>query len=48
MIHEQRGGIAGYRFIDRDELAMKPESRLLQLFTIESEWSQEDLFPFIE
>ncbi|KNB45404.1 hypothetical protein JH06_0958 [Blastocystis sp. subtype 4] len=48
VIHEQRGGIPGYRFIDRDELAMKPESRLLQLFTIESEWSQEDLFPFIE
>ena len=27
---------------------MKPEERFLQLFTIESEWSQEELVPYIE
>ena len=40
--------MVGFRFIDRSELSMKPEERFLQLFTIESEWSQEELVPFIE
>lgn len=27
---------------------MKPEARFRQLFEMESEWSQEDILPFIE
>ena len=48
VIHESRNRVLGFRFIDRSELSMKPEERFLQLFTIESEWSQEELVPFIE
>ena len=48
VIHEVRNRVVGFRFIDRSELSMKPEERFLQLFTIESEWSQEELVPYIE
>ena len=47
-IHENRGITKGFRFVDKDNLAMKPEARFRQLFEIESEWSQEDILPFIE
>ncbi|KAK8815635.1 hypothetical protein WA538_004760 [Blastocystis sp. DL] len=47
-IHENRGITKGFRFVDKDNLAMKPEARFRQLFEMESEWSQEDILPFIE
>lgn len=47
-IHENRTTTKGFRYIDKDDLAMKPEARFRQLFGIESEWSQEDILPFIE
>ena len=48
VIHETVGRIPGYRFVDRDILALNPGDRLRQLFTIESEWTQEDIIPYIE
>ena len=41
------GNTPGYHFVDKDILALNPSERFRQLFTIESEWTQEDLLPFI-
>ena len=47
-IHEVYGKIPGYHFVDKDTLELQPADRLRQLFTIESEWTQEDIVPFIK
>ena len=41
------GNTPGYHFVDKDVLALDPSERFRQLFTIESEWTQEELLPFI-
>lgn len=47
-IHETYGRIPGFHFVDRDVLELNPNDRLRQLFTIESEWTQEEIVPFIQ
>ena len=46
-IREKEKGVQRFRFIDKDILELDPRRRFLQLFEIESEWTQEDLVPFI-
>ena len=46
-IHEAVGAQRGFRFIDTDKLRLDPKERFEELFSIESEWTQEELVPYI-
>ena len=46
-IHEAIGAQKGFHFIDTDKLRLDPKERFEELFSIESEWTQEELVPYI-
>lgn len=46
-IHEAIGTQKGFHFIDTDKLRLDPKERFEELFSIESEWTQEELVPYI-
>lgn len=47
-VREVRGDAAGYRFINTDTLPLSPRALFVFLFTLESEWSHEEIVPFVE
>ena len=46
-IHEAIGAQKGFHFIDTDKLRLDPKERFEELFSIESEGTQEELVPYI-